>query len=615
MMKDEDERAWLYLAGNDTRDLIIEHLDNAPIHPQHLEEPEGAQVDFDKIEGWIAECVDDPDSSCSQHYGRSRKVSGIRLIDVKTRCLVETWSTAQFVALSYVWGSVSQLRLTLSNLPWLSRPGAFGIGEDYHDDLPLVIQDALFLVEKLGQRYLWVDSLCIVQEDCESKRQQIRHMDSIYNGAVFTIVALAASDANDRLPGVRKYTRQRPAERMETEREGARLGLATRTRPLWRLINESKYNSRGWTFQERLLSRRCLFFLQDRVVFQCRDKICSEDAFDYPSSVPANLNPLNELPRWQAHLAEKEWRAAFRFYTNLAIEYTRKDMTKRSDIGNAFAGITTVLESQSGWRMLSGLPDCVLDFALLWAPSGSAQRRRIDARDSQAINYAFPSWSWFGWEGAIDYDQLWMRHSIANGALRSCVGPMRLRSRQGVERLRRGPTEIRGYGADRSASERMARPTRKQAQQFSRAQPFCDVLEFDAHAVLASDFSFTSHPPRHTLPSGFSGKPQPMTQILDIRNRRCGLLYGVDFHKPSKMEFEKLILLSELTDFEADGQTEDDWFGIDRRVFKRSPWCILNVMLLKRNPFGYDERVAIGHMHADAWHDGSEGKVDFIRLA
>ena len=630
--RDDEKQLRLYLAGaGHTEPLVIEHLDPWPVSTHHLQDPErSSQIRLHQIKDWISNCDQGHGPYCSQHYVRQQQDSDILLIDVKRRCIVKASSNSTYVALSYVWGGVGQLLTTRSNFSRLLCGGAFDVGDDYYDDLPQVIKDATSLVEGLGQRYLWVDCLCIVQDDRAAKHRQILHMANIYNGALFTIVALAGEDANAGLPGVRAGTRPLPRQKLDPEREGARLGLtglSIRTRRISTSIKESKYNSRAWTFQERLLSRRCLFILPDRVVFQCRKSIRSENTYDDTTCDPATLNPLNQLPEWRLCIADNAWRAAFRFYVNLVMEYMKKEMTERSDVINAFSGIMTVLESHSDWWFVSGLPNCLLDFALLWTPSGVARRRApagSGAKSQYPSHDTFPSWSWSGWEGAIDYDQMWMHSSVSNGCLRSCIDTIRLRTRSDVENVRpinRGPTEIHVNRSGKSSSKRIA----KQAQacnmsprdiRMSRRPPLGTVLEFFAHAVPITEFQFVSHPHRQDPPSNYEGDPQTIFQILDVHNRCCGLLYGVNPQDLRNLEeSDKIILLSELDDYESEYRTGDDWYGVDRHHYPRKYSCILNIMLTRKTRTNYFERVAIGRIHADAWDGAFGGRVDFIQLA
>jgi len=105
----------------------------------------------------------------------------------------------KYVALSYVWGQLPMFSLRGENVDFLSEPGALERVRLY---LPRTINDAIDFVRALGTRYLWVDSLCLIQDDPEDVRQGLCLMNSIYRGSYFTIVAASGGDANEGLPGI-----------------------------------------------------------------------------------------------------------------------------------------------------------------------------------------------------------------------------------------------------------------------------------------------------------------------------------------------------------------------------------------------------------------------------
>ncbi|KAF2493668.1 HET-domain-containing protein, partial [Lophium mytilinum] len=186
------------------------------------------------------------------------------VIDVRRQCITRVDPTQvglRYFALSYVWGRVSQLALTTNNIATLTEDQSLS---RLSDALPQVIKDAMTVVYELGERYLWVDSLSITQDDATAKHDLITRMSEIYANAYLTICALAGVNASAGLPGVRPYTRV-----LDTIGNSAGFRVARRPPRLSKLIFRSHYNKRGWTFQERLLSRRCLFFANQQVYFQC----------------------------------------------------------------------------------------------------------------------------------------------------------------------------------------------------------------------------------------------------------------------------------------------------------------------------------------------------------
>jgi hypothetical protein len=121
------------------------------------------------------------------------------------------------------------------------------------DDLPKVINDSIDVTLRLHLRYLWVDRYCIDQSDEHNKHNQIRQMDLIYANAQVTIIAAAGAGPDYGLQGVRGTLR-----RYQPNLSIGRLLIAsTLPHPKW-LVKSSKWATRGWTYQEGLLSKRRL---------------------------------------------------------------------------------------------------------------------------------------------------------------------------------------------------------------------------------------------------------------------------------------------------------------------------------------------------------------------
>jgi hypothetical protein len=120
------------------------------------------------------------------------------LIDVKRMCLVKAWANRRYAALSYVWGNIKMLQTRKENLTELQKKWALA---HRHAEIPRVIKDAIVAVHGLRMRYLWVDTLCIVQDDEQNKYSQIAQMNIIYTHAWVTLVALHGRDANAALRG------------------------------------------------------------------------------------------------------------------------------------------------------------------------------------------------------------------------------------------------------------------------------------------------------------------------------------------------------------------------------------------------------------------------------
>jgi hypothetical protein len=129
-----------------------------------------AIVNLDQIQRWRTLCKNTHGDSCNTRYSNllSRQLDTLNPVDVVSAALVTLPSSTPFVVLSYAWGDAPVFRTQMSNIHLLPQPGSLSISNT-KISLPGTIRDAIYLVKELGERYLWVDCLCIVQ-DAEDKK-------------------------------------------------------------------------------------------------------------------------------------------------------------------------------------------------------------------------------------------------------------------------------------------------------------------------------------------------------------------------------------------------------------------------------------------------------------
>ncbi|KFY19554.1 hypothetical protein V491_04369 [Pseudogymnoascus sp. VKM F-3775] len=325
----------------------------------------------------------------------------IRLLDLKDDCLIETPATPVFVALSYVWGSVEVFRTLKKTLPDLIQPGSLSKNFDL---FPTTIQDAITLTRQLDHRYLWVDSICILQDDDLDKDTQVQHMDAIFTRASFIIIAANSSNANAGLTGLsggpRDITQHTAIYSDELTLLSLKLGLDDD-------LQASVWNSRCWTYQEYVLSRRSLVFTKDSVHFQCGYAIWSEDINMiwpdlYRSASDLTIVPSRgEEPPTVTSEITYTLGLAHHYFFLLVNEYTLRDMTYPRDRLNGFQGILNFYNMKYGPMFIWGMwLEDMLVHSLLWQPQQDLTRVPIDEKTNAPM---YPSWSWAGWSGAVKY--------------------------------------------------------------------------------------------------------------------------------------------------------------------------------------------------------------------
>jgi hypothetical protein len=247
------------------------------------------------INSWLPRCSRVHGTLCDESGNAARRLPNIRVIDVHKRVVILAPPMCRYIALSYVWGNNNEQFLTMQNDIDFDESGNEFI--NLPDQLPQTIEDAIYTTRELGEDYLWVDALCIIQDNATDKHSQMLHMDAIYNSAYVTIAAASGNSANSGLPGI-----SRPRAVSQIIENVDRLQFTIPLPTYMDLESDPSiyWNSRGWTFQEKILSKRLLVFTDYQVYFQCSNMVwCEDTAMETdgcPEGTSVNWKPL----RWAA---------------------------------------------------------------------------------------------------------------------------------------------------------------------------------------------------------------------------------------------------------------------------------------------------------------------------
>jgi hypothetical protein len=401
---------------------FIPYVDKPP-NPTLDEETkalESTTIDIGVIQAWLQACDSSHGSHCSFRTSAvNSQYTGPRwLIDVHRKCIIPGKRDHVYYALSYVWGQSQSARLSTSNLDALRQDGALNSPSV---TLPNTIKDAIRLVTQLNGQYIWVDRLCIPQDGGSVKQQELDAMALIYAGAYATIVAAQGEDAEEGLPGIPNGTKLRDQHFAYSARNGLsrksfrRSLIPTSFRPpavKWvdlsipihtrriqnysRLLLATTWNSRGWTFQEQLFSRRKIIFQDDTVNWECHCTAWHEAQVDLGLLA---REPCRKLPTSKTNrFGVTAWPDLHR-YARLVSIYNERYFTFAEDVLDAFAGVLSALSHSFSGGFISGLPQMFFDAALLWQPYYPVIRRESSISGSSRA--VLPSWSWVGWHGNL----------------------------------------------------------------------------------------------------------------------------------------------------------------------------------------------------------------------
>jgi hypothetical protein len=353
--------------------------------------------------GLACNTLKDPASASSEYF-----VSFFRVIDCKIRRIINATGSCRYIAFSYLWGKeVSKVPAFLSATDQPALP----------DDCPRVINDSIDVALKLGYQYLWVDRYCINQSDIDEKKLQISQMDRIYINAQITIIAVAGNGPSYGLPGINsKERKEQPSLRI-----GERIFVSSLPRPRW-YIRNSRWATRGWTYQEGFLSKRRFIFTDEQVCYECNTMACSDvlwqplDAMHCKIKLQSTKRELRSGILGGAFSQKIPGSIPIDIMSHLS-DFSQRDLTYPYDALNAFEGIfqlfakapqpvyhlagipmlppTHIRKSKEKfWRNRNPTDSFIM--GLSWF------RRRPGKRRPE-----FPSWSWTGWEGQIEDTLFW----------------------------------------------------------------------------------------------------------------------------------------------------------------------------------------------------------------
>jgi len=258
-----------------------------------------SEMNISLIHGWIDTCK----SSHSRCRQKTRALLPTRVIDVvpvsgsqNPRLVVTNGQQEDYVALSHCWGSLmaseagKHARTLKQNLDAMVA------------EIPLVLlpqnfQDAITTVRKLNLRYLWIDALCIIQDDALDWAREAARMGDVYGSAYLTIVATSAASSTDgflQRPRSLLPTIAMPYfKRGDSYPDGYFYVAHRRTmddESWYENVDFAKWNKRGWTFQEQLLSGRLLHFTSRQLFWECPTTDSSEE------NLPRRMKEYR--PRW-----------------------------------------------------------------------------------------------------------------------------------------------------------------------------------------------------------------------------------------------------------------------------------------------------------------------------
>jgi hypothetical protein len=345
------------------------------------------------------------------------KMLPTRLIDVGSKGsdprLVQMGGLkGNYLALSHCWGGSIRNCLTSETIQAFQKKIPLS-------ELPANFRDAVLITRSLGFRYLWIDSLCIIQDSNFDWESESSNMGNIFRNAFLTIAAARALNANDGILNAKsvanRFYGRRRLDDLDSFLSGGRCidQLKARLR-IWRdkksgdRVNivasrdletlddihiVGDLNFRGWTLQEQVFSPRILYFGAQQIYWRCLHGYLAANGI--PVDTRAVERYARLLPSFHVHSRPSESNLAdiMAGYHELIMAYSVRNLTYASDKLPAFGGIASYVHSLVGGHYLAGIMSSCFREGLLWY--------RMRYSEHAFHPHRAPSWSWAIVDGQI----------------------------------------------------------------------------------------------------------------------------------------------------------------------------------------------------------------------
>jgi hypothetical protein len=300
-------------------------------------------------------------------------------------------STLHYTTLSHCWGDFVPIRLLTTNISEFLR----GIPLD---SIPRTFRDAVETTRSLGLSYLWIDSICILQDSAQDWAVESNRMYEIYRNSYLNLAAVASTNATGGLVHSSSLLSRIPCNVMVGRGKYQERALTSYVSGTHRNAKDLPLLSRAWVFQEILLPSRMLLFTRDEVCWECNGMSRTET---YPEGEPTHQEgevkpvdgrviPFREA--WQ-EISEESSSSRFDLWNRMVSHYSQKKMSKPADKLVAVAGLAHDLgQIWPEAEYLAGIWSFDLVHGLLWHCFGRTRLRFYNA----------PSWSWASVDGEVD---------------------------------------------------------------------------------------------------------------------------------------------------------------------------------------------------------------------
>ncbi|KAH8598575.1 heterokaryon incompatibility protein-domain-containing protein, partial [Bisporella sp. PMI_857] len=317
----------------------------------------------------------------------------------------------RYTALSHSWGKSPRLTARRSNIEDLKCGIALS-------SLPRTFKDAIQITQRLQIRYIWIDCLCVIQDDPLDWEKEAQAMGELYRNSYITIAAASSIDSNTGcfpqgkdapyLSSASQSLEWLPGSCSATPQKTVIGSFGQNFDPL----EDEPLSTRGWTLQERLLPSRIIHYAKDQMYYQCDCAVKSEDGLRV--LIQTQLLPFeqhgvgeNSASFIEGHLPvdkTKRWDGG---WLGMVQNYSLRKLTVDQDKLPALSGLARMLAEETGDRYFAGLWASHLPEDLFW-------RGKALGEVTKPKQYRAPSWSWASLDAPIRFLPLTYKNLVAS---------------------------------------------------------------------------------------------------------------------------------------------------------------------------------------------------------
>ena len=294
--------------------------------------------------------------------------------------------SAPYITLSHCWGEKIEAKCLSTNLDSYRSAVSLAI-------LPRTFQDVISVTRHLGFQYIWIDALCILQDNPEDWTRKAQKMGEYYRNSTLTIAADDAKSSSEGFLQPRRPTAVHGAPiGVYVFPDGSRrhLDVSNINMGLW---TGSKLEGRAWTKQERVLSSRILHYTHKGLFWECRTESWHEAG--------GSRRPYSEYQTVQSRAEhefdqqELSWR-----WESLVLNYSSRQLSVLTDKLPALSGLAAMYKEAHGQKKyLAGIWAHEMPRCLMWSVLSSYKP------SEPVLAYRAPSWSWASMNAEVYYPE------------------------------------------------------------------------------------------------------------------------------------------------------------------------------------------------------------------